>query len=1231
MTENASITKNASVAEKRKYRKPVAWLGGRDLLANLKYFLLFAAFKGKLDPRDWMNAEVFPAPLPAETEASYERQKTYRDAFENSFADRRPNDEFWFDYFADSGDGMTAGYAIAYMCMSDLFARLPNGWDGLPSLERRQVLERDAPEVERRSSLDLENGDPKIKKDKLADNLQQIKKIEADCNGVVFVSSPQPGNNNAESYEGRSDLTKLPRGAFLFVGGDTAYHVADFAGLGLRFQRVFDWAFEDLKRHLTPEQAEAMWEENNRRPIFGLPGNHDYYDMIDGFNRQFARPVTSETNFVNLDGRDMSPQLRLWPFKRFQTASYVAIQLPFGWWFWGIDSELTRVDVRQQEYFKRSLSQHDEVAARDQVAAQVRAEFQGASDDEVKAEVDVRFPRRARLPRGDRWPTPEKLIVATSEPTTVEGRRARDNKDMQDKTPQAFSFLDLTRPFLYLRGVLNGAVTTPGEGKPGFKTPKQFREEETDLKLKDFRCRLDISGDTHHYARYWGDAANKKAVACDNYASIVAGGGGASMSPTQTDYDEVEEQVLYPAKEVSTQVINKQLFKPWVVIRGGNVWVAALLIGVIIFFGATNPPSHLHFTNAVWSNLFSFNGLRAVADSQHTFPILKLALLLALAGWAIVASGMYARWLFERLTKTHDWVRDKLENLRFHRKQEAAQSQKDFSEKTQPSPYADKDAAEKLYDRFLDFAGNANLSEALADAKTDDATNLSPIEREFGQDELILESLYKSFLDRIESQKTPGVQRSRLKKFWSVSGLVFLFTALLWLEEVTSHFFMLPRLVHGLLFLGALILLSWCIYKVYSVSKNLADELAQTPHYTEHHRANNFWFIVQHAVGPTHDYVPFWFLLTCPGLSILVLAFRNYDRLKSVLPSFANSVAVLFSIFVAGAAAVVAIYYSKWLFDQAYRIKVNPYSYIPVMGLSAIALLTLLTAITRCAVNEGRFIITDGLYLTANIAVIVGCIMLGAFVGNHLPGARRIGFGVLGLWHGLLQLLVPFLLVWFGNNSAFLLALVVVSAATAGSYWVTHLKPTWLTKGKLTAAWVIYGAIMIAIPLWLRRPNAAGSTPSEEVVVLGGFILAGVIGWALAEISLDARISRSALTAAAGAVVMWALYHLQPAWTPWLLAGLIGALMSCVWLGWYFAVSLVFDGHANEAGSTARTENYKQFIRFRLTRDTLTGYVIGLDFPHAPVDENDPRDGSTLKPRLVDVFTLTCGPTPEPN
>ena len=71
--------------EERKYLKPVAWLGGRDLLANLKYFLLFAAFKGKLDPRDWMTAEVFPPP---EKELEGDAWGTaYVDRFNRSYRD----------------------------------------------------------------------------------------------------------------------------------------------------------------------------------------------------------------------------------------------------------------------------------------------------------------------------------------------------------------------------------------------------------------------------------------------------------------------------------------------------------------------------------------------------------------------------------------------------------------------------------------------------------------------------------------------------------------------------------------------------------------------------------------------------------------------------------------------------------------------------------------------------------------------------------------------------------------------------------------------------------------------------------------------------------------------------------------------------------------------------------------------------------------------------------------
>ena len=47
------------------FEPPVSWLFGRQFIANLKWILLYTAFKGKLDPRDWMKAELSPKDSPA--------------------------------------------------------------------------------------------------------------------------------------------------------------------------------------------------------------------------------------------------------------------------------------------------------------------------------------------------------------------------------------------------------------------------------------------------------------------------------------------------------------------------------------------------------------------------------------------------------------------------------------------------------------------------------------------------------------------------------------------------------------------------------------------------------------------------------------------------------------------------------------------------------------------------------------------------------------------------------------------------------------------------------------------------------------------------------------------------------------------------------------------------------------------------------------------------------------
>ncbi|HET8669313.1 MAG TPA: hypothetical protein VFM05_01445, partial [Candidatus Saccharimonadales bacterium] len=287
------------------FAKPVAWLFGRQFIATFKYVLLYTAFKGKLDSRDWMKNEVIDV------------ERLLKESGKDTEAD------FWFDYISDTGDGQRAMYSIAYLCMSDL----------------------------------------------------------------VFSSSPQLGEvGKFVSNQSRDELaskTLLPRGSFLFVGGDTSYHISDYGTLANRFQNPFWWAFQDLDGNASVE--------NQRRLIFGIPGNHDYYDSLDGFNRQFRRPSTADELIPN----QRAPLLMLPTFVRTQETSYVALHLPHDWWFWGLDTENGEIDFRQLEFF-----------------------------------TSIR--------------KPDKLIVATPEPTIAFGKYP-DAEANQSKT---FDALGLERPFL---------------------------------------------------------------------------------------------------------------------------------------------------------------------------------------------------------------------------------------------------------------------------------------------------------------------------------------------------------------------------------------------------------------------------------------------------------------------------------------------------------------------------------------------------------------------------------------------------------------------------------------------------------------------------------------------------------------------------------------------------------------------------------------------------------------
>ena len=347
--------------------------------------------------------------------------------------------ELWFDYIADTGDGQRAVYSVALLCLSDLHA------DGAEEVLGRELRFGVGP-------------DP------------------ADC---------------------------LHRGQFLFVGGDTAYHVADVRTLKERFVRPFQWACEDLG--IT---------DADPRPLLGIPGNHDWYDSIDGFGALFRQPPVRAPGPLRRAGPEQA--LEISAFRTVQQASYVALDLPFGWTFVGLDAQNGRIDRLQRDFF-------------------------------------------SGLSLGER----DRLIVATPEPSTVFGTRG-SSADALEAT-----FDDL-----------------------GMEAPHS-----RDGDLPAGKIRLDLSGDIHHYARYWGpDGAG---AGTPNYASVVAGLGGAFLHSSETDLGDIEPRAIYPEPREARRAQARELFRFWNVLRGGYVWLFGGVLAAMLYFGALVPDSSRRLLGAL--------------------------------------------------------------------------------------------------------------------------------------------------------------------------------------------------------------------------------------------------------------------------------------------------------------------------------------------------------------------------------------------------------------------------------------------------------------------------------------------------------------------------------------------------------------------------------------------------------------------------------------------------------
>jgi hypothetical protein len=266
-----------------------------------------------------------------------------------------------------------------------------------------------------------------------------------------------------------------------------------------------------------------------------------------------------------------------------------------------------------------------------------------------------------------------------------------------------------------------------------------------------------------------------------------------------------------------------------------------------------------------------------------------------------------------------------------------------------------------------------------------------------------------------------------------------------------------------------------------------------------------------------------------------------------------------------GACAITGSFiYSEWLFHRAYYGPVKWYDYWPNWVLVLFALSTVGLSLWYFGkYNVAAFMISDIVFMGTIGAVVFGLLFWAIRTGGHLQTGRgKVLFALFGFWHGILQVLVPFLLVKRGSWLSFVLvALSVVIFRWIGMRLI-NLHSRWLA-----ILWFVYGLWLLYLP-FLRDPkHSVFATRSLLLILL-------------------------ALVA----------------------ASLGGLVMACVSFGWYLAVSLAFNGHNNEAGGAARIEGFKAFMRIRLTPENLTAYVIGFKSPEI--------DGENLDLRIIDMFQL---------
>jgi hypothetical protein len=279
----------------------------------------------------------------------------------------------------------------------------------------------------------------------------------------------------------------LPRADLLVLGGDLVYPVANEEAYKTRFYDILNDALPIIQSE-RDIYDNAFWDEDSEterlrkkeRGVIAFPQNHDWYDNLSSFTCLFANE--KRETFLDME----CPQ----------TQSYHAVQLPYGWWLFGLDFGLSGdIDVYQFEYFK-SIIQNDKSSSKNTQAGE---STNNSETEESKKETE-NADNKSIIDENS------KIIIVYPEPvwrTTAMG--ARKGKD-----------------WLYR-----------------YEHLEQLIEEKTKHAI-DIR----LAGDQHHYRRYtaYNDLNLQHSIVSSSNPSdetnqpqthlITCGSGGAFLHPT---------------------------------------------------------------------------------------------------------------------------------------------------------------------------------------------------------------------------------------------------------------------------------------------------------------------------------------------------------------------------------------------------------------------------------------------------------------------------------------------------------------------------------------------------------------------------------------------------------------------------------------------------------------------------------------------------------------------------